>query len=256
MPLFFREYGGSDGPPVVLVHGLFGSLENLAVLATKLADQFKVYSVDLPNHGRSPHSPSISLRTLANDLGQWLNEQNLHSAHFVGHSLGGKTVMELALTSPQRCLKLAVLDIAPVTYRPHHQAIFQGLMSIDLSRLTSRRNADDLLKPYVDDAAVRAFLLKNLVKTDIGFSWRMNLPVLWHDYQALIASNIEPAEPFKGEVLFVKGSDSPYIQEQHRAAILARFPNAKLRIIENTGHWLHAEKPRVIANLLARFLSA
>ena len=253
MDLHWRVQGA--GAPVVLVHGLFGSMENLGMLARALAEHFKVYSLDLPNHGRSPHVETMSLHSMAQDLRSWMDQQGLASAHFVGHSLGGKAVMELALEAPERCQKLAVIDIAPVAYGPHHTDVFAGLAAVDVSALTHRSQADVILQPYVPELAVRSFLLKNLSKGQQGFSWRMNLPVIHRDYPALIAANRTTNTPFSGDVLFVKGGDSAYILEEHRQAITARFSNAKLRRVTGTGHWLHAEKPEHVAQLLVRFLA-
>ncbi|HEY7773437.1 MAG TPA: alpha/beta fold hydrolase [Marinagarivorans sp.] len=247
---------GSPSAPVVLLHGLFGSMENLGVLARDLAPRAKVYSVDLPNHGRSPHTAAMSLSSLAQALLEWLDEQAIDRASFVGHSLGGKVAMELALMAPERCRKLAVIDIAPVRYEPHHAAVFEGLLAINPAALTSRSDADSQLKTYVPALPVRSFLLKNLQKTDAGYAWRMNLPVLRDTYPALIEANRQPSVPFDGEVLFVKGGDSSYILEEHRDAIQSRFPHAKLRIVAGTGHWLHAEKPEHLGRILNRFLTA
>lgn len=256
MSLNFRVQGelNSDVPPIVLVHGLFGSMENLGALARSLSAHFRVYSVDLPNHGRSPHVDTMTLSSLASALLAWMDEQVIERAFCIGHSLGGKAVMEMALIAPERCIKLAVIDIAPVHYEPHHLAVFDGLLAINPAELASRSAADEALKHFVPELAVRSFLLKNLQKAEVGFAWRMNLPVLHRDYPALIAANREAKTPFVGEVLFVKGGDSPYILESHRSAILSRFPKAKTRVVMGTGHWLHAEKPDHVAQLLLRFL--
>lgn len=256
MTLYFRVQGEpkADSPPIILVHGLFGSLENLGALARSLSAHFRVYSVDLPNHGRSAHVDAMSVSSIANALLQWMDEQAIDRAFCVGHSLGGKAVMELALMAPERCAKLAVIDIAPVRYESHHTDVFKGLLSIEPAQLVSRSAADLALKAYVPELAVRSFLLKNLQKKDAGFAWRMNLPVIYRDYPELLEANCEPAKPFAGDVLFIKGGDSPYILEPHRRAILSRFPRAKTRVVVGTGHWLHAEKPDHVGQLLLRFL--
>ena len=241
-----------------MLHGLLGSMENVGALARDLAREATVtavYSIDLPNHGRSPHVNAMTLSSMAQAVLEWLDEQAIDQADFVGHSLGGKVAMELALMAPERCGKLVVIDIAPVRYEPHHAAVFEGLLALDPATTTSRSAADAQLKPYVPELPVRSFLLKNLQKTDIGFAWRMNLPVIRDSYPALIAANRKPSRPFDGDVLFVKGGDSPYILEQHRDAIQSRFPRAKLRIVAGTGHWLHAEKPEHGGHIVNRFLT-
>lgn len=257
--LYFRQQGLSterQRKAVILIHGLFGSMENLGAQARALAEHFNVYSIDLPNHGRSYQSDEMSLDSMAQDVIAWMDEQNIDNAFLVGHSLGGKVAMEVALKAPQKCKKLVVIDIAPVDYEPRHDSVFKGLVGLDLAELSSRSKADAQLSLHVQEPAVRSFLLKNLIKQPEGFRWRMNLPAINACYRHLIAGNQMPSQPFNNPVLFIKGGDSDYIVEAHRDAINARFPNAKLRIIANTGHWLHAEKPRHVATLITHFLMA
>lgn len=238
---------------MVLLHGLFGSAENLGALARVLAEHFTVYSLDLPGHGRSPHSSSLSLSSMVRDVQQWMQAHGLTAAHIVGHSLGGKLAMELALTQPELLHSLTVMDISPVHYDPHHNQVFAGLLSVDLASLTSREQADHLLQHYVPEYPVRSFLLKNLVKEAAGhFSWRMDLPSIHAGYPDLIREN--SAGVFARNTLFLKGGSSPYIKESHREAILSRFPQTQLKIVSNTGHWLHAEKPELVAKLIEKFL--
>jgi esterase len=245
-----------EGEPLVLIHGLFGSLENLGGIARLLAEDFAVHSLDLPNHGRSKHTSAMSLASMAADVLAWMDEQGLEQAHMLGHSLGGKVAMEVALTHPERVASLVVVDIAPVTYSPHHNDVFKGLLAVDPAQIESRAEADKALKPYVPELPVRSFLLKNLVKEpDGGFAWRMNLPVINQEYEQLIAANRADAR-YPGPTLFVKGGDSHYIQEKHREDIISRFPQAAVRIVPETGHWLHAEKPELVARLVKRFVAA
>ena len=249
--LYFRSQG--QGDPLVMIHGLFGSMENLGTIAKQLADTFTVFSIDLPNHGRSPHSGEMSLTTMMEDVCAWMDSQGLTRAHFLGHSLGGKTAMELALSHPERVQKLVVLDIAPVHYPPHHNEVFAGLLSIEPDSLGSRQEADQLLMPHVPETAVRSFLLKNLVREEAGFRWRMNVPVIHRRYGDLIREN-RADKQFNGPVLFLKGGDSNYIGEEYRADIINRFPAAQVKIVAGTGHWLHAEKPELVALLSKKFL--
>ncbi len=243
------------GPPVVLIHGLFGSLENLGGIARILAESATVYSLDLPNHGRSPHHQHMSLSSMAEDVACWMADQGLDSAGFVGHSLGGKVAMELALQRPELVDSLVVMDIAPVHYPPHHSDVFAGLQAVNLQEISSRRDAENIMTPYVPEVAVRSFLLKNIMRTGEGhFAWRMNLPVIRDNYEKLVSANGQSAE-YGGNVLFLKGGDSDYIGEEHRHDILSRFPQAKVKVVANTGHWLHAEKPALVAKLIQQFFS-
>lgn len=248
--LHYREAG--EGPPLVLVHGLFGSLENLGGLARPLSEQFTVYSVDLPNHGRSPHSADTTLASMATQLSQWLEQRGLTCAHMLGHSLGGKVVMELALKDPAKVSRLAVMDIAPSAYEQRHQGVFAGLQAIQPEALTSRAEAERILAEHVPEAPVRSFLLKNLAKSEgAGFHWRMNLAELARSYPQLIAEN--RSGTFAAPTLFIKGASSDYLQERHRQEIARRFPRAQLKVVADAGHWLHAEKPGVVAALAMRF---
>jgi len=252
MSLHFSKRG--SGEALVLIHGLFGSLENLGAIARLLANHFTVYSIDLPNHGKSSHTNSTGLQEIVMELIRWMDEQRLPAANVVGHSLGGKVAMELALFDPQRVGRMAVMDISPVHYNPHHNQVFEGLLAIDTATITRRGDADEILQAYVHELAVRSFLLKNLTKASDGqFQWRMNLPVIHRDYSQLIRGNAVD-KIFYGDTLFLKGGASDYIKESHRETILQRFPNARLKIVDNSGHWLHAEKPEIVAKLISKFL--
>lgn len=253
MGLNFKKSG--RGPSLVLIHGLFGSLENLGGIARLLQDQFTVYSVDLPNHGRSPHSNPSSLPLMSEQVAQWMATEGLHDVYILGHSLGGKVGMELALTHPALVRKLVVMDIAPIAYGAHHDDVFSGLLALEPETLASRKEADEKLAAYVPELPVRSFLLKNLNKTPDGFQWRMNLPTLHRCYAQLIQAN-KADVVFDKPTLFLKGGNSPYIREEHREAILSRFPKTQLKVVANTGHWLHAEKPEIVAKLAEKFLSA
>ena len=251
MPIHFKRFG--EGPPLLLLHGLFGSLENLGVLSRDLSQHFSVYALDLPNHGQSEHSASTSIPELCGQVKAWLDTQGLHEIVAVGHSLGGKIAMELALTYPSLVKQLVVLDIAPVKYASHHNKIFQGLLSIEPEALQTRGDADKQLSEYVGEAAVRSFLLKNLEKREGAYRWKMNLPILHRDYGQLIESNCEGEWP--GQALFVRGGSSDYILEEHLPEIRSRFPQAKVETVAETGHWLHAEKPQEVLGFIKLFLS-
>jgi esterase len=249
--LHFKVAG--DGEPLVLLHGLFGSLENLGAIARLLAVHFKVYSVDLPNHGRSTHRAGAGLAHMAHAVWQWMEEAGLSNPVIIGHSLGGKVAMEIALTHPNRIAGLVVIDIAPVAYPPRHQDVFAGLNAIDPSALSNRAEAEALLSSYVQEAPVRSFLLKNLVKDDSGFRWRMHLDDLQREYPKLIDENRADAV-FHAPVLFLKGGASDYIRPDHHQAITRRFPAAQFKVVANAGHWLHAEKTELTATLIRKFL--
>lgn len=252
--LNYKQEG--QGEPLVLIHGLFGSLENLGMIARLLKADFSLYSLDLPNHGRSFHIDTMTLPAMADMLKQWMDDQGLSSCHFLGHSLGGKVAMELALRYPDRVKQLIVADIAPVAYVRRHDDVFRGFNGVDLSSISRRQQADEQMKTHVSEVAVRSFLLKNLEPGEDGrWQWRINLAGIQRDYENLIAANSQDLAPFQQKTLFIKGELSSYILPEHKQAILALFPQASVRVIKDTNHWLHAEKPELFSGIVRRFLS-
>jgi esterase len=251
LPLHYTRQG-AEGEWVVLLHGLFGSGDNLGALAKLLAADFRVVQVDLRNHGRSPHSSMMNLMAMAADIAALLDDLGIDSCHLLGHSLGGKVAMQLALSQPQRVRRLVIADIAPVAYAPHHQDIFAGLQAIDLAGLQQRGDADGPLSQFVSELQVRQFLLKSLYRDEAGFHWRFNLPVLLASYQELLAA--PSGAPFSGPTLFIKGELSDYILAEHETIIRTLFPNFTFKMIAGTGHWLHGEKPVIFNKLVQQFL--
>ncbi|XOV77707.1 MAG: alpha/beta fold hydrolase [Aestuariibacter sp.] len=241
-----------QGEPLILMHGLFGSLENLGVIAKQLQQQFQVISIDLPDHGRSPHSNQFSYQQYAQSIVDTLDSLQIGECHLLGHSMGGKVAMTIALSNAKRVKKLLVADIAPVKYEPRHDNVFKALTAVDLDNISSRTEADKQMAQYVEEIGVRQFLLKSLEKTDTGFRWRFNLNMLQRDYESLSAG-MDSSNSFDKPTLFVKGGNSNYISEAHQQAILQLFPRANAKIINDTGHWLHAEKPFVFAGIAERF---
>lgn len=254
MSLYHRHWGDPNAPAVVAIHGLFGSMENLGMITRLLKQRYSVYGIDLPNHGRSSHTETTSLLIMANAVIDWMDAQGLQQVYFLGHSLGGKVIMEIALRYPERVRALIVADIAPVEYPRRHDDVFAAFKAVDLETLKSRADADKVMANYVAEASTRSFLLKNLEKTESGWRWRVNLSTLINDYPQLIQANTADFPLFNGPVLFIKGELSPYIQIEHQDATLALFPQASVKVIHNTEHWLHAEKPEVFTRIVTRFL--
>lgn len=254
MKLNSKHYS-EKGAPLLVLHGLFGSLGNLGWQSRELSKEFAVTGLDLRNHGASPHSDIMTYPSMAQDVLEYMDDNGIESCHLLGHSMGGKVAMQVALMAPERVNRLVVADIAPVRYeKGEHDTIFEGLNAIDLSTLQSRREAESVLAEYESDEMVRQFLLTNLVKNaDGAFSWRINLSALRNNYQELREKPTSNGS-FRGPVLFIKGADSNYIQEKHRDEIMALFPNASMKVIMQTGHWLHAEKPQTFFRLVHDFL--
>ncbi|MGL6262582.1 alpha/beta fold hydrolase [Aeromonas jandaei] len=249
----FKEQG--QGPAVILIHGLFGSLDNLGLLARALGEHYRVISVDLRNHGVSFRSDDMSYPAQATDILALMDHLGLDQVAIVGHSMGGKVGMQLAKLAPARVSRLVVADMAPVAY-PHsrHQNVFAGLNATLAAQPQSRSDAERILAEHIEIAGVRQFLLKSFAKGDDGWQWRFNVPALEENY-ANIMGWPEDEHRFEGPVLFIKGGDSDYMQPQYSEAALAQFPAAKVRVIAGTGHWLHAEKPMLFNKLVVDFLS-
>lgn len=251
-----------EGAPLILLHGVFGALENLGAIARQFQRELQVHGLDLRNHGSSFHADTMDYPSMAGDVLAYMDEQGLDKASLLGHSMGGKVAMQVALQAPERVKKLIVADIAPVAYKPGHDAILEGMKQVDLTCVRSRRDADKQLAEFVEVPGVRQFLLMNLeripqeeqTKGGPVYRWRLNLEAIDACYDNLAAAP-EVGTPYMGPVLFLKGADSAYIQEKHREEIDRLFPAAQLQVIEGTGHWLHAEKTDTFVALCQQFLN-
>lgn len=253
MDLNYKSFG--QGEPVVILHGLFGNLDNWQTFAKQLAEQFLVYIVDLRNHGRSPHVEEMNYRAAAEDLREFMESQWIYEAHILGHSMGGKTAMQFAFDYPDMLNRLVVVDIAPKTYQGGHEAIFEAMLSLEPGQLENRTEAEEKLGKTITDPAIRLFLLKNLSRNkDGGYDWKMNLPVLHRDYPQIL-SEVKGA-PFTGPSLFIRGERSDYIQDTDWPMIQTLFPEAELSTVPDAGHWVHAEAPDVLLKEVSRFLNA
>lgn len=241
------------GEPLIILHGLFGSLTNWGTQAKLLANNFKVISVDLRNHGSSPHTTTMTYASMVEDIHTLMQHLQLAKANFLGHSMGGKVAMQLALSLPDYIDKLIVVDIAPVVYPAHHDDIFTGLFAIELDTIKSRSDADMQLSKWVPEPSVRTFLLKNLYRTKEGsFAWRMNLDTLYKQYAEI---NVAPeGKAYPKDVLFIKGDSSNYLIANYKESVLASFPKARYKIIKKSGHWPHAEQPAAFLDTVKDFL--
>ena len=254
MLLNFSERGSGD--PVILLHGMFGSLSNLGNLARHLSSDFRVISVDLRNHGESPHHQIMDLSSMATDVFVLMDYLRLDRASLVGHSLGGKVAMQAAMDEPHRIAKVVVADISPVAYAPRQDAALDGLTALHQADIENRPRADEILATYVREPQVRGFLLKNLCRSNKGrYKLRLNMASILQNYgTSLVAA---PAgRPYEGQILFIKGELSAYIQTKHGPIIDRMFPNNQRETIDEVGHWLHAEKPQEFNALVAEFLQS
>lgn len=252
MTLYFEEQG--VGEPVALVHGLFGSGVNWRGIARKLGEAFQVFNIDLPNHGRSPHSASMHYDHMSEALYQLTDALPGNAFNWVGHSMGGKAVMNLALTRPDCIERLVIVDIAPVAYRRSHVEYIDAMLALDLDSIRNRADAERGLRDAVEDPATRLFLLQNLVSEDGRFRWRLNLPLLRRQHDDIMGFPDRAGTVFEGPVLVLSGEDSSYVDAAGRGAVAQYFPNARFEAIPAAGHWVHADQPQAVSDALRRFI--
>jgi pimeloyl-ACP methyl ester carboxylesterase len=250
--LAYSEYG--RGQPLIIIHGLFGSSSNWRSIARRLAGDFHVYTVDLRNHGRSPWRDDMSYHALAMDIANFITTHNLHGSHVMGHSLGGKTAMVLALQYPDVMQRLAILDIAPVTYAHTQLGYINAMQALNLSAVTRRTDADAALRESVPDTIVRQFLLQNLVQNGSHFEWRINLDALANYMDEMIAFPTFAPNQFRGPTLLLYGMDSDYVLPEHHNIIHGYFPMTQIVGTEHTGHWLHVQQPNAVVHAIGQFL--
>ncbi|WP_413110553.1 alpha/beta fold hydrolase [Thaumasiovibrio sp. DFM-14] len=253
MQLHYKVEG--KGKPILLIHGLFGSLSNLSLLAKALSSEYEVISIDLRNHGLSPHSDLHTYNAMAEDILTLVELLCLDQVILIGHSMGGKVAMKFAERCPEKVSHLVVLDIAPVSYfKGRHDNVFAGINEVSAysNTITKRSEADSYLAMHVIDPSVRQFILKSLKRSGDHFKWQFNAASLLHNYQHIM--QWEMVTPFNGNTLFIKGENSEYILPEYRDVIMQQYPRAKAHVVANTGHWLHAEKPAAVVRTITRFL--
>ena len=253
--LNYKSYG--EGPAFVILHGLFGMLDNWQTLARRWAEGHRVILVDLRNHGRSPHQPEMNYDLMAEDVATLLEDLEIDECILLGHSMGGKVAMQTALTYPELVRQLVVVDMAPRRYRPGHDTIFAALESLDPASIGSRSEAAEALSAHVADPGIQLFLLKNLTRNPAGgYRWRMNLPAIKESYPRLIGPVGNAGDRYDGPALFLRGGKSGYVTEEDLPLIEELFPRARLVTVAGAGHWVHAEKPTELLEVVNAFLSA
>ncbi|MCW3127180.1 MAG: alpha/beta hydrolase fold protein [Bacteroidetes bacterium] len=255
MRLNYKSFG--SGFPLIILHGLLGSLDNWQTIAKHFSTHYQVFVIDLRNHGRSPHSKEFNYQLLVSDLLEFMQQQGVEKAHFIGHSMGGKTVMRLALEHPEKVAKLIVVDVAPVEYEDRHSTVFKALFAVNLATLESRQQAEETLRQYLGtDESTIQFLMKGLYRDDDNkFQWRFNVQSLYDAYDE-ISTGITSDKPFEGEALFIKGDKSDYINAANFSEIIDLFPHNQLAEISNAGHWVHAENPKDFIEAVDKFLAS
>jgi esterase len=248
------EYG--TGPPVAILHGLFGSGGNWRSIAQQLAARHRVLALDLRNHGASPWADRMSYREMVEDLGASLRARGIDHAALLGHSMGGKVAMLAALLHPAEVDRLVVVDIAPAPNPLTLLAYVRAMRAVDLDGITRRSEADARLTRAIPDGAERAFLLQNLIIDGGKARWRLNLEAIEREFpQILDFPDLPAGTAYQGPTLFVAGGRSNYIQTEHEPVIRRLFPQARIARLEGAGHWVHAERPQAFLETVAPFLS-
>jgi len=250
--LYYRISG--KGEPLFILHGLFGSSDNWMTLGKKFADKYHVILADLRNHGRSPQSDSWDYPEMAKDVHQLAINLGFNNINLIGHSMGGKVGMVIAGKYPGFINKLVVIDIAPKQYPIRHRKILDGLLSIDLLQVKSRKEADSKLADFVSEPGIRQFLLKNLERyPNEGFKWKLNLEIINNHLENVGEATI-PSNKISTPSLFIRGINSNYVSDEDILEIRKYYSNSMVESIGNAGHWLHAEQPEAFMKTVNKFL--
>lgn len=244
------------GEPLIVLHGLLGSHQNLLPASRKFAEHFHVFALDQRNHGHSPHHDEMSYELMAADVVRFMDAHHLDAAHVLGHSMGGKTAMHLALHHPARVNKLVVADMSPRAYGPRFAKLLKALRELQPERFKTRQEVDQALAVSVPEESLRQFLLKNLMPAEHGgYRWCIHLESIATNYDHL-RDAVHSALPFTGEALFVLGANSDYVGDADKAEIHRLFQSAQFTSIAGAGHWVHVEKPAEFAQTVVKFLAS
>ncbi|MEO6883646.1 MAG: alpha/beta fold hydrolase [Bacteroidia bacterium] len=258
MKLFFRKYG--QGQPIIILHGLFGASDNWQTLGKKLAENYEVYLVDLRNHGHSPQSEIWNYEVMSADLLELINDEKIQNPIVIGHSMGGKAAMYFALQHPDKVKKLVVIDISPKFYAVHHQQILDALQAVDLEKMTSRKQAEEIISKFISDVSTKQFLLKNLYWREDApdkLAWRFNLNVIAKNINEVGMETPLPKKPLENlSTLFIRGEKSHYISESDFELVKKYFFDVEIKTISGAGHWIHADQPQQSYDVLIAFFTA
>lgn len=250
--LAFDEFGDPAGRPLIILHGFFASSRNWRQVAQRLAVRFHVYVPDMRNHGASPHHPLMDYPSMTADVLQFMDDNGLNTANLLGHSMGGKIAMWLALTHPERIDKLIVADIAPVSYQHNFDNTVSALKELPLAEISNRKQAETLLASRIPELSYRQFLLQNLILKDGKYCWRVDLDIFERMGPNIAAfPAADHLAPFNGRAVFIAGGDSAFVKPED---INLLFPTAAFSTVANAGHWLHVQQPDQFIALVEKFL--
>ena len=251
--LNFKTFGSGD--PIIIMHGLFGMLDNWQTIAKKLSEEYMVYVVDLRDHGKSEHTTDFNYPLLAQDIAEFLEAEWIHEAYIIGHSMGGKTALQLVKDYPDLVEKLIVVDIGIKSYKGGHETILEALSNVPIDSVKTRLDVDKHLSRYISEPGIRLFLMKNLTRNkEGGYRWKMNLKLLIkHDQEILAGVTFD--EIVDTPTLFIRGGKSSYIQDEDLDEISSHFKDIQLITIADAGHWVHAEQPNELLSAIKSFLA-
>ncbi|MCB2194813.1 MAG: alpha/beta fold hydrolase [Bacteroidetes bacterium] len=261
MDLFYRKYG--EGPPLIILHGLYGSSDNWVSVGRELAENFEVYLIDQRNHGKSPHTIDHNYDLMKEDLHTFMEQHAIEKAIILGHSMGGKTAMFFATDYPEKISHLIVVDISPRSYKTTsssqlkmHESIIRAMYNLDFYGIQNRQEIDDILAKSIPQDRIRQFLLKNIHRSkDNEYSWSINIKTIKNELRNIMDGLDENQPAITGfPVLFIKGEKSDYIMDKDKEMIENIFPYADFETIPDAGHWLHAEQPELFMKKVTEFI--
>lgn len=251
--LKFKKYG--SGEPVIILHGLFGMLDNWKTFGEMLAENYAVYLIDQRNHGNSPHKASHTYEDMAGDLSDWMEAQDIQNADIIGHSMGGKTALTFALSYPEKTRSVISIDMGIKEYPPGHDIYFEAMLNLPINKIDSRAEADTHLRKLVPNDSLRLFLMKSIHRNKNGtYEWKLNLQQLYNDYDEILKA-ITSENQYTGKTLFIGGTESGYVSPEDLSTIRELFPTAEIVMI-NAGHWIHAEEPEELHHTVKKFLAS
>ncbi|WP_024298194.1 alpha/beta fold hydrolase [Methylomicrobium lacus] len=252
--LAYSELGRPDAAPLIILHGFFASSRNWKFIAEKLAASRRVFLLDLRNHGASPHHPLMDYPAMAEDVRQFMRQRGLTRASLLGHSMGGKVAMWLALNAPDMIDKLIIADIAPVAYSHSFENTLSALKALPLAALSNRKQAEERLAEAIPELSYRQFLLQNLVLHDGHYRWRVDLDIFGRSAPAITAfPDAGNRPPYQDAALFIAGAESNFVKAE---AVFPLFPQAQLKTLAGAGHWLHVQQPESFLAAVLDFLRA
>lgn len=243
-----------DGPPLVILHGLFGSGKNWVSHARMLASRFRVLAVDLRNHGQSFHADEMNYPVMAADVAELLDALDAEPCRVLGHSMGGKVAIRLTVDRPDLVTRLVIADIAPVSYAHHYDDLIDPILALPLDEIESRVQADHSLRQHIPEDLLRAFLLQNLARDGDHWRWRVNWEVIQRDMEWLTGFDMPGAWQIDIPTLFIRGEKSDYIGPAEIDVIRQHFTDVDISTLDDAGHWLHAEQPEAFSEQALRFL--